>query len=84
MEKGNNCQYKKIFTNYFCYSYATMLPKCCLEYQNTFVINRLAIWKIELQTYINNWPLQPLSQYDGLASHSAHVVCINFIREWRK
>ena len=34
-------------------------------------------------TYINNWPLQPFSQDYGLASHTAHVVCVNFIHEWR-
>ena len=34
-------------------------------------------------TYIHNWPLQPFSQDYGLASHTTHVVCINFIHEWR-
>ena len=33
--------------------------------------------------YIHNWPLQPFSQDYGLASHITHVVCVNFIREWR-
>ena len=33
--------------------------------------------------YINNWPLQPFSQYYGLASHITHVVCARFMREWR-
>ena len=32
---------------------------------------------------IHNWPLQPLSQDYGLASHTTHVVCVNFIREKR-
>ena len=32
---------------------------------------------------IHNWPLQPSSQDYGLASHTTHVVCVNFIREWR-
>ena len=30
-------------------------------------------------TYIDNWPLQSFSQYYGLASHTTHVGCINFI-----
>ena len=32
---------------------------------------------------IHNWPLQPFSQDYSLASHTTHVVCVNFIREWR-
>ena len=36
-----------------------------------------------IHTYIHNWPLQPFSQDYGLASHSTHVVCVNFMREWR-
>ena len=31
---------------------------------------------------IHNWSLQPLSQDYGLASHTTHVVCVNFIRGW--
>ena len=34
-------------------------------------------------TYMHNWPLQPFSQDYGLASHTIHIVCINFIHEWR-
>ena len=34
-------------------------------------------------TYIHNWPLQPISQNYGLASHTTDVVCVNFTREWR-
>ena len=33
--------------------------------------------------HINNWPLYPFSQDNGLASHATHVVCVNFIRQWR-
>ena len=36
-----------------------------------------------MHPYIHNWPLQPFSQDYGLASHTTHVVCVNFIREWR-
>ena len=36
-----------------------------------------------LHTYIHNWPLQPFSWDYGIASHTTHVVCINFIRKWR-
>ena len=36
-----------------------------------------------LHTYIYNWPLQPFSQDYSLASHINHVVCVNFICEWR-
>ena len=32
---------------------------------------------------MHNWPLQPFSQNYGLASHITHVVCVNFMREWR-
>ena len=34
-------------------------------------------------TYIHNWPLQPFSQDYGLASHTTHVFCFNFICERR-
>ena len=34
-------------------------------------------------TYTYNWPLQPFCQDYGLASHTTHVVCVNFIGEWR-
>ena len=33
--------------------------------------------------YIHNWPLQPLSYNYDLASHTVHVVCVNFIYVWR-
>ena len=33
--------------------------------------------------HIHNWPLQPFSQDYSLASHTMHVVCVYFIREWR-
>ena len=36
-----------------------------------------------LHAYIHNWPLQPFSQDYGLASHTTHVLCVNFICEWR-
>ena len=36
-----------------------------------------------IHTYIHNWPLQPFSQDYGLDSHTIHVVCVNFIPEWR-
>ena len=32
---------------------------------------------------MHNWPLQPCSQDYGLASRNTHIVCVNFIREWR-
>ena len=34
-------------------------------------------------TYIHNWPLQTFSQDYDLSSHTTHVVCVNFMREWR-
>ena len=43
----------------------------------------LALFSSLVHTYIYNWPLQPFSQDYGLASHTTHVVCINFIRNWR-
>ena len=36
-----------------------------------------------MHTYIHNWPLQPFSQDYGLASHTIHVVSVNFILEWQ-
>ena len=36
-----------------------------------------------LLTYIHNWSLQSFSQDCGLSSDSTHVVCVNFIHEWR-
>ena len=41
------------------------------------------LWYV-FRTFINiyNWPLQPCEGY-GLVSHTTHVVCFNFIREWR-
>ena len=37
-----------------------------------------------IHTYTHNWPLQPFSQDYGLASHTTHIVCVNFfICEWR-
>ena len=39
--------------------------------------------EILVYTYIHNWPLQPFSQDYGLASHTTHVVCVNFIRQRR-
>ena len=38
---------------------------------------------LNLHTYIHNWLLQPFSQAFGLAFHITHVVCVNFIRDWR-
>ena len=35
------------------------------------------------QQNIHNWPLQPFSRYHDLASHITHVMCVNFIRDWR-
>ena len=36
-----------------------------------------------VNTYIHNWPIQSFSQDCGLAAPTTHVVCVNFIREWR-
>ena len=37
---------------------------------------------VGISSYIHNWPLQPFSQDYDLASHTTHIVCFNFIREW--
>ena len=34
-------------------------------------------------TYILNWSIQSFSWDYDLVSHSTHVVCFNFIHEWR-
>ena len=36
-----------------------------------------------VHTYVHNWSLQPFSQDYSLVFHVTHVVCINFISEWR-
>ena len=36
-----------------------------------------------IYTCIHSWPLQSFSQHYDLASHTTHVVCINFIHKWR-
>ena len=36
-----------------------------------------------IYTYIHNWPLLSFSLGYDLASGTTHVVCINFISEWR-
>ena len=38
-------------------------------------------FRLFIDSYIHNWPLQHFSQDYGLAAHIAHVVCVNFIRE---
>ena len=45
-----------------------------------------SIWHVSTaftHTYLHNWPLQPFRQYFGLDSHTTHVVCVNFVRDWR-
>ena len=37
----------------------------------------------EMHAYIHNWLLQLFSQDYGLAFHIIHIVCVNFIHEWR-
>ena len=48
-------------------------------FKKSFIIATVTLFF--LFTYIHNWPLQPFSQDYGLASHTTHVVCVNFIRE---
>ena len=52
-----------------------------------FEVEKVVIWQYfsisDKHTYIHNWPLQPFSQDYGLASHTTHVVCVNYIRERR-
>ena len=36
-----------------------------------------------ISRFIHNSSLQSFSQEYGLASHTTHVVCVNFIHEWR-
>ena len=53
-------------TRYFLYSY---------RYRAFMAI-------IKMHRYIHNSPLQPFSQDYSLASHTTHVVCVNFKRKW--
>ena len=56
---------------------------CCLHFkQLTGNLNIKAPFIQFMHTYIHNWPLQPFSQGYGLAFHTTHVVCFNFICEW--
>ena len=48
-----------------------------------YVTEKLCIIFSFSHTYIHNWPLQPISQDYGLVFPTAHVVCVNFICEWR-
>ena len=52
-----------------------------------FVPNIIDLFEVSyysiMTVYIHNWPLQHASQDYGLASHTTHVVCVNFIRDWR-
>ena len=50
-------------------------------FHGNFIYSR--VFAIYLHTYIHNWPLQPFRQDYGLVSHTTHVVCVNFTREWR-
>ena len=38
---------------------------------------------VDVEHYIHNRSLQPFSQDYDIASHITHVVCFNFICEWR-
>ena len=42
--------------------------------------NRIDSCNFYWHTYIHNWPLRLFSLDNGLASHTTHVVCVNFIR----
>ena len=41
-----------------------------------------SFYQKSIPAYIHKWPLQSFSHYYDLASHTTHVVCVNFIREW--
>ena len=68
---------KKFFEFFFIYWMEIFI----LPFENKFLFSLLSI---HTHTYIHNWPLQPFSHDYGLASHTTHVVCFNFIREWRE
>ena len=36
-----------------------------------------------MHTYIHNWSLQPSVRNIDLVSHTAYVVCVNFVHKWR-
>ena len=50
---------------------------------NRSVLQFFIGWLAHIHTYIHNWALQPFSQDYGLASNTTHIVCVNFMREWR-
>ena len=60
-----------------------MLPKGLMKKQNPKQFDCCKCLWPNSSTYIHNWSLQPFSQDYVLAAHTAHVVCFNFIREWR-
>ena len=47
------------------------------------IIRHVQLSHTYIHTYIHNSPLQPFIQHYNLASHTTHVVCVNFICEWR-
>ena len=44
---------------------------------------RLQSSRYYIHTYIHNWPLEAFSQDFRIASHTTHLVCFHFIRDWR-
>ena len=59
------------------------LSEAFLTLQMIFLWNlRLCIRSNSANAYIHNWLLQPFSQDYGLAAHTTHIVCCNFICEW--
>ena len=56
------------------------------KYNNFFTQKYIFFYlpfKIYMDTYIHKRSSQPFSQDYSLASHNTHVVCVNFIYEWR-
>ena len=61
----------------------SQVPNLCFFFLKTgLILINCAFLHTYIHTYIHNWPLQPFSMDYGLASHTTHVVCFNFIRQW--
>ena len=69
----------------WCITFCSWCPKQALNHEFFGSRHGEFLWNIfYVRTlHIHNWLLQPFSQDYSLVSHTTHVVCLNFIREWR-
>ena len=78
-----NDRFLKNFSWQFYFTLRVSLKKYFILYELYELVSETRVRVHYPLVYIHNWPLQPCSQNYGLASHTTHAVCVNFIREWR-